>query len=158
MVDTSDFILLTVALFVFAMLQLSVNSVLLNNSKVITQTELDYTAVALAQDIADEAREKAFDEKSTGAFIPLKTEDFSTLGVDPGEVYPAFDDIDDYHNYVRVDTTEYGIYKTSCRVDYMDSVDITQVSILKTPYKRLHVQVVSEIGDSVAVTYVKPYF
>jgi hypothetical protein len=158
MVDTSEYILLVTALFIFAMLQLGLTSVLLNNSKTMIKTELDYTAVALAQDIADESRIKAFDEASTGKYIPLKESDFSTIGPETGEVYPNFDDIDDYHNYTRTDTTQHGIYRTSCRVDYMQPGKMDQASMVKTAFKRLHVQVVSEMSDTVAVTYIKSYY
>lgn len=158
MVDTSEYILLVTALFIFAMLQLGLTSVLLNNNKTMVKTELDYTAVALAQNIADESRVKAFDEASTGAPTALKIEDFSTIGPEAGEVYPYFDDFDDYDGYTRTDVTQHGIYETSCWVDYMDASDLSKVSLVKTPFKRLHVQVVSETKDTVAVTYIKSYY
>jgi len=159
MVDTSDFILLVAALFIYSLLQLNLNSVLLNNNRVMAKTERDYTAVALAQNIADESREKAFDEGSVGVYIPLKVEDFSVIGPEAGEVYPFFDDIDDYNNYSRVDTTESGIYTTLCKVDYMVEGNLNQVSAVKTPYKRLYVQVISNVtDDTVAVTYIKSYY
>ncbi|SMO85255.1 type IV pilus modification PilV family protein [Fodinibius sediminis] len=159
MVDTSEHILLVAALFIFALLQLGLTRVLLNNNKAMVRTELDYTAVALAQNIADESRTKAFDEASTGSYIPLKVpDDFSLIGSDMGETYPYFDDFDDYHNYTRTDTTQHGIYKTKCRVEYMQESDLSQVSSVKTAYKRLHVEVVSETQDTVGVTYIKSYY
>lgn len=159
MVDTSDFLLLVGALFIFSLLQLNLNSVLLNNNKVMVKTELDYTAVALAQNITDETREKAFDENAVGPYIPLKVPDgFSVIGPDAGEVYPNFDDFDDYDNYTRTDTTAHGIYKTTCKVDYMVDGNLSQVAAVKTPYKRLLVRVVSETADTVAVTYIKSYY
>lgn len=158
MVDTSEYILLVAALFIFAMLQLGLTSVLLHNNKTMVKTELDYTAVALAQNIADESRRKAFDEAAVGSYVPLSDADFSDLGPEAGEVYPNFDDFDDYHGYSRVDTMQHGIYKTSCRVEYMTASDLKLVSTLKTAFKRLHVQVVSETNDTVAVTYIKSYY
>ncbi len=158
MVDSSEYILLVASMFIFAMLQLGLTSVLLNNTKTMVKSELDYTAVALAQNIADESRSKAFDEAAVGSLKSLKDSDFSSLGPDAGEVYPYFDDFDDYHNYTRTDTTQTGIFKTSCRVDYMQENDLKQVSVLKTSFKRLFVQVVSETKDTVAVTYIKSYY
>lgn len=158
MVDTSEYILLVAALFIFAMLQLGLTRVLLNNNKTMVKSELDYTAVALAQNIADESRVKAFDEASTGAYVPLEVSDFSTIGPEAGEVYPYFDDFDDYDGFTRTDNTQHGIYQTTCWVDYMNESDMSIIAAVKTPIKRLHVQVVSETKDTVAVTYIKSYY
>lgn len=158
MVDTSDFILLVLAMFLFAILQLGVTSVLLNNNKVMMNTELDYTAVALAQNIVDEARQKAFDQNTVGSYAGITVpDDFSEIGPEPGETYPNFNDFDDYHGYIRTDTTQFGIYTTTCQVDYMDGNDLRQVSTEKTEHKRLLVRVVSETGESTAVTYIKSF-
>lgn len=159
MVDTSDFILLILAMFLFAMLQLGLNSILLNNNRVMTTTELDYTAVALAQNVVDEARQKAFDQNTVGNYGSITVpDDFTDIGSDVGEVSPYFNDFDDYHNYARTDTTEHGIYNTTCRVDYMVADQLSEVSALKTPYKRLYVRVESETGDATAVTYIKSFY
>lgn len=159
MLDTSEHILLVAALFIFALLQLGLTRLLLNNNKTIIRTELDYTAVALAQNIVDQSRGKAFDEAAAGAYSLLKVpDDFTDLGPETGEYYPYYDDFDDYNSYTRTDTTQQGIYETSCRVDYMQESDLSQVSTVKTAHKRLYVQVVSETEDTVAVTYIKSYF
>lgn len=158
MVDTSEHILLVAALFIFAMLQLVLTRVLLNNSQTMIKTELDYTAVALAQNIADESRQQAFDEATTGPYTPLEISDFSEPGPDAGEEYPNFDDFDDYHGYTSINDTQYGSYETICRVEYMNGSDLTEVSPVKTAYKRLYVQVVSETYDTTAVTYIKSYY
>ncbi len=159
MVDTSDFILLILAMFLFAMLQLGVTSVLLNNNKVMMNTELDYTAVALAQNIIDEARQKAFDQNTVGSYAGITVPDgFSTIGPETGEVYPNFNDFDDYHGYTRTDTTQFGIYTTECTVDYMNPDNLSQVSTEKTVHKRLLVRVTSETGESTAVTYIKSFY
>lgn len=158
MVDTSDYILLIAALFIFAMLQLGLNKVLLQNSKTMVKTELDYTAVALAQNIADESRRKPFDENVlVGGNIDVPG-DFSLILGPESEVYPNFDDFDDYSGYSRTDATEHGVYETTCRVDYMMESDLSQVSAIPTQHKRLLVQVVSETDDTVAVTYIKSYY
>lgn len=123
------------------------------------RTELDYTAVALAQNMVDQSRNKAFDEAATGAYSPLKApDDFTDLGPEIGEYYPYYDDFDDYDGYTRTDTTQHGIYETSCRLDYMQESDLSQISAVKTARKRLYVQVVSEAADTVAVTYIKSYY
>lgn len=159
MVDTSDFILLVLAMFLFAMLQLGFTSVMLNNSKVMMNTELDYTAVALAQNIVDEARQKAFDQNTVGgsAGVEIPGGFSTTLGPEAGESYPYFNDFDDYDGYTRDDTTQFGIYTTVCTVDYMNPDDLSQVSTEKTEHKRLLVRVTSETGESTAVTYIKSF-
>ncbi|SHF65999.1 hypothetical protein SAMN05443144_111107 [Fodinibius roseus] len=159
MLDTSEYILLVAALFIFAMLQLGFTRLILNNNRTMVRTELDYTAVALAQNIVDHSRNKAFDEAAKGAYNPLRVpDDFTDLGPEIGEYYPYYDDFDDYDNYTRTDTTQHGIYKTSCRVDYMQESDLSELSPVKTPHKRLYVRVISEVEDTVAVTYIKSYY
>lgn len=159
MLDTSEHILLVAALFIFAMLQLGLTRLFLNNNTTMVRTELDYTAVALAQNIVDQSRNKAFDEAATGAYNLLTVpDDFTDLGPEIGEYYPYYDDFDDYDNYTRTDTTQHGVYETRCRVDYMQESDLSQVSTVKTPHKRLYVQVISEVEDTLAVTYTKSYY
>lgn len=157
MVDTSDFILLVASLFIFAMLQLGLNSVLLNNGKMMVQTELDYTAVALAQNIADESRRKAFDENE-GATLSIPGDFSTTLGPEAGDTYPNFNDFDDYDGYSRTETTEHGVYDISCTVDYVSTSNLKETSAVNTQFKRLLVEVISETKDTVAVTYIKPYY
>ncbi len=158
MVDTSDFILLVAALFIFAIMQINFSGSLIRSTQNQVDTELNYTALALAQDIADESRLKAFDEVRVGYYVPVtSTSDLSTLGTD-SEVYPNFDDFDDFHNYTRVDSTRNGVYTSTVTVDYMDPTNLRQVSVNKTYYKRMMVKVASEMGDTVAVSYIRRYY
>lgn len=160
MVDTSDFLLLVAALFIYSILQLSTSSVLLNNNRVRAKTEMDYYAVALAQNIADDARGKAFDENAlVGKPLTIPDDFSSVLGPEGTENYNTFNDFDDYNGYTRTDTTQDGIYKIQCTVNYMTPGDMTKISTVKTQFKRLLVQVIPETAkDTVAVTYIKPYY
>ena len=159
MVDTSDFILLVAALFIFAILQLDYSGTLLRNARSQVTSEMEYSGLALAQNIVDEARVKAFDEIRVGPYVPISSpSQLSSIGTETGEVYPEFDDFDDYHNYTRTDTTQDGIYRTNVRVNYVDPANVNQVSANNTYIKRMQVQVVSEMGDTVGVSYIRKYY
>ncbi len=159
MVDTSDFILLVAALFIFAILQVAFSGALVRNSQNQVDTELQYTGLALSQDIVDDSRLKAFDEIRVGPYVPvLSPAELSSIGPEPGETYPNFDDFDDYDQFTRVDTTRHGVYRTLVTVDYMNPANLREVSAVKTFYKRMMVQVVAEMGDTVAVSYVRKYY
>jgi hypothetical protein len=159
MVDTSDFILLVAALFIFAILQLGYSGTLLRNSSSQVESELEYSGLALAQNLVEESRTMAFDEVRVGPYVPVSNPgELSSIGSDAGEVYPHFDDFDDFNQFSRSDTTQDGVYNVKAWVDYVNPDNVREVSTTKTFVKRMRVQVVSEIGDTVAVSYVRKYY
>src|SRR5690606_13608385 len=81
------------------------------------------TAFSLADDLIEEIKQKAFDER---------TIDFQAIGENQltpagsldkeGEVWPHFDDIDDYNNYPRnVSLPHAEGYAILCKVNYVDA-------------------------------------
>jgi len=158
--DKSELITLMGAMVIFSLLLENVNSFLGMNTKVQVQTELNYTAVALAQNIIDSARKKAFDEAVTdNKKISVIPDDFSlSLGPDMGETPKNYDDFDDYNNYSRIDTTAHEIYTTSVKVEYVTDSNYNQKSLVQTTHKKMIVHVISpSMKDTVVMSYVNSY-
>lgn len=162
MVDTSDLLLVLGAIVIFSIAVLNVNRGVTRNEVLMTEAELEYTAIALGQDLIDEARIKSFDEATvavTPSNIPAAfSKENKFGGSNDGEVYPAFDDFDDYDGYQRQDTTAHGIYTVSASVMYVTEAAPNTDAGGKTAFKRLDVVVSSPFMDhTVTLSYLKPF-
>lgn len=162
MVDTSDLLLVLGAIVIFSIAVLNVNRGITRNQLLMTQAELEYTGIALGQDLIDEARIKAFDEATTTATPSNIPGAFSQAnkfgGANDGEAYPAYDDFDDYDGYQRQDTTEHGIYRVTASVVYVTENAPNTAAGGKTAFKRLNVVVSSPFLDhDITLSYLKPF-
>ncbi|HKJ47022.1 MAG TPA: hypothetical protein VJ991_14410 [Balneolales bacterium] len=161
MFDKSELITLMGAIVIFSILLINVNSFMGTSGRLQVQSELDYTAIALAQNIIDSARLKAFDESETGGKSPQDIPiDFSIpLAPETGENSKTFNDFDDYNNYSRIDTTEHEIYTSSVKVDYVNDTSLDQHSATQTTHKRMTVSVFSNsMQDTVKFTFIKTFY
>ncbi len=162
MVDSSELLMTLGAIVIFSVAVLNINRGMARNEILMMEAELEYTAVALAQDLIDEARLKAFDEESVDgnpSNIPQGfTQSNSFGGAQDGETYPNFDDFDDYHGYSRQDTTTHGVYTTSASVMYVNVNNPDVSAGGKTAFKRLDVTVTSPfLSNTMTLSYLKPY-
>lgn len=135
--NSSQFILLFAAFII-----LSSSILIVNKSAVETEDErinakIHIKAVTEARNLFEEIKTKIFDEK----IISLNSlnKDSLTLpfhfGPD-GEVYPHFDDIDDYHNYTREIIMENNsAWKLKVIVNYVNDNNPDQFSTSPTYYK-----------------------
>jgi len=161
MVGKSDLLLVLGAMMIFSLLTVNVNSFLMKNSIIQVNSELNFTAVSLAQNIIDIARTKAFDETTTNGGQPtLIPSGFSaTLGPESGETYSSYNDFDDYNNYTTQDTTDNGIYTAQVSVNYVTGLNYTQVSNTPTSYKRMVVKISNpSLKDTVRISFIKSYY
>jgi hypothetical protein len=161
MFDKSELITLMGAMVIFSVLLINVNSFLGLNSRLQVQSELNYTAIALAQNIIDNAQLLSFDEASTDGNSPVNIPtDFSvSLGPESGETYKNFNDFDDFNNYTRKDTTEHEIYTAKVKVDYVTDGALYQSSPTQTTHKRMTVGISStSMQDTVKFTFVKSFY
>ncbi len=162
MVDTSELFMVLGAIVIFSVAVINVNHGIARNELLMVEAELEYTAVALGQDLIDEARVKAFDEacvSSAPSHIPsgfTSADEFG--GANDGETYPQYDDFDDYHGFTRQDTTVHGIYTTTAEVIYVTEDNPETSAGGKTCFKRLNVFVTSPfLSNAVTLSYLKPY-
>jgi len=101
--------------------------IFLNSNKTTTAT-LDsmitnkgiVAANSLALSLLSEIGNKAYDENTIGTTI-VSASDFSPiLQAESGEVYPNFDDVDDYNNFSKVDSIpQIGKFNLHVKVEYI---------------------------------------
>lgn len=139
------------AIALVAVISLRFNEAVLQNSSIEVENKVYLTAFSLADDLIEEIKEKAFDATT----VNFPTTDSLTLtppaklGIDPMaiggfEVYPAYDDIDDYNGYVRnISAPHAEDYEISCLVWYVSPVNQNLFSNVQTFYKRVEVTVTS---------------
>ena len=125
---------------------LSFNSALLQSTTVEVENKVYLTAFSLADDMIEEIKEKNYDEK-TLVFPTTNRNNLTpalSLGPESGEVYPYFDDIDDYNNYSKFITAPHAeSYTVSCEVDYVMEDDSNVNSTNQTFHKRVNITVSS---------------
>jgi hypothetical protein len=107
------------AIILLSLVSLSFNSAVLQNTTLETENKVYLTAFSLADDLIEEIKQKAFDEKT----IDFQAINVNQLTYPPdkesGEVWPYFDDIDDYNNYIKpVSLPHAEGYTVSCIVNY----------------------------------------
>lgn len=111
------------ALMILGLISLRFNSSVLDNMTVEIENKVYLTGFSLADNLIEEIKQKAFDENTIDfQAIPLyKLTAPGSLKME-GEVYPYFDDIDDYNNYeVDVSLPHAEGYKVTCTVNYCTS-------------------------------------
>lgn len=162
MVDTSELLLVIGAMVLLSVAIINVNRTNALNDIVLMESELEYTGIAIGQDIIDEARAKAFDENcvsSTPNNVPAGfTRSSKFGGMNDSENYANFDDFDDYHGMSRTENTRHGVYQVTANVNYVSETNPNSVSNNKTLYKRMNVIISSDfLPNQIQLSYVKTY-
>jgi hypothetical protein len=136
--------LLTImALMMMGRMILMVNTTTLDAGFTKDMSEYRITATSLGTSLLEYANSLAFDEATVDTFLLVS--EISSLsasasfGPDAGETdYSLFDDIDDYHNYSRVDTLENSaIFKTRGYVQYLDHTGNTLFTTTTKNFNKL---------------------
>ena len=134
------------ALLLVSLISLRFNSAVLENSTIETENKVYLTAFSLANDLIEEIKMKAFD----AATVKFPTTDPSvltspySLGHADYEVYPNFNDIDDFNNYSRTITAPHAEnYVVRCQVYYVSEFNPDYKVMTQTFYKRVDVTVTS---------------
>lgn len=132
------------ALLLFSLVSLNFNSTVLSNTTVEVENKVYLTAFSLADDLIEEIKQKAFD----AATIDFPTTNPSTLTAanDLGhgwwEIYPDYNDIDDFHGFVDMVSTPHAEgYEITCVVQYVDGDYPDQIVSTQTFYKKVTVTV-----------------
>ena len=125
---------------------LRVNNNFLSTNASLANSKYKILAVSLATSIIEEASSKRFDENTI--INPIYDESALTpkdnLGPD-GEVYPNFDDFDDYNMYTFSTQNDSSflsaVFTGYCTVEYVDTTNLNGSSNIKTWHKKLTVYV-----------------
>jgi hypothetical protein len=112
------------ALVIFSIISLLFNSSVLQNTTVEIEDKIYLTAFSLADDLIEEMKQKAFDERTVDFQAINKTQLTPplSLGKDGTEAWPNFNDVDDYKGYTKlVDAPQAEGYTINCDVSYCDA-------------------------------------
>jgi hypothetical protein len=161
--NTGQMLLAAGGLILLATIFLTVNRTYANSSDLLVSTKLDVLAVSLATSIVEEATSKAFDAITVGNSV--HTLDSLTsphlLGPLSTEVYPNYNDFDDYNGLELVDSTTIDQVKFSikCTVTYVDENDPSKISYTPTWHKRITVEISNKfMVNEVKLSTVQSYF
>lgn len=153
--NTGQLLLMIAAMTLLSLITLSVNNTILSSSDSLLESEATVNALSVAQSMLDEIGTMEFDEKTIikRVFYADSLTAPSSLGRESGEVYPNFDDIDDY-NYFRgtsakqVVTPRMGTFFVVDSIYYIPEPDTSDYSFdypspynARTFYKKIIVEV-----------------
>ena len=145
------------SLFLLSMTSMNFNSSLLQSNTAELENKVYLTAFSLADDVIEEIKQKSFDEKTLifPTVNPLTLTSPEALGQE-GEVYPYFDDIDDYNNFSRdADAPHSEKYHISASVYYVSETNPDAKSFTQTFYKKVDVTVSSPyLKHNVILTFI----
>lgn len=131
-----------VALMIFSLISLRFDSAVLQNVEVEVENKVYLTAFSLADDLLEEIKQKAFDEKTVDfkAITTTALTPSANLGKESGEVWPNFNDIDDYHNYSKpVSLPHAEKYTVTSQISYVQANNQDQISTTQTYFKRVEI-------------------
>lgn len=164
-----------------AVLTLAANRAILGTYSNLLETQAMIAAIAEAENLLEEIQSKSFDNAVAGAAgtsggsqggapqgkpgglppgIAKKPSDFTPpglLGREPGEWYPQFNDMDDFHGLIK--RTWNPLFKDSLdvrvSVTYVNTQKTSQVATTQTTAKKVEIKVFTEgMQDTLAVSRV----
>lgn len=138
------------AVLLFGLVSLRFNSAVVQNISLEVENKVYLTAFSLADDMIEEIKQKAFDEWTSDGKLKVvaltSLTEHSALGKESGEIWPDFNDIDDYNNYPKTVGLPYlehfNVYTTVRYANPDDFSDTTYTS--RSFFKRVDVTVTSE--------------
>jgi type II secretory pathway pseudopilin PulG len=167
MFNTGQMLLVLGAMLLFSIALPSLNNAVLFSESNQIVTQVENSALAVAQGYLSEAAVKIFDEVclTSPPLIAAQLTPVASIGSDAGETYPNFDDVDDYGDLTLVDTTAFPsiTFNISGAVDYVDPDNPETTSAAPTFVKRLRVTVTSSYlvdpasGDSLQIMLERLY-
>ncbi len=142
--------LTTAAMILLAIISLRFNSAVTETSSADTNNKVYLTAFSLADNLIEEIKGKSFDQTTINfpTTNPASLTSPDELGPDSGEVYPYYNDVDDYNGFKDTVTAPYfETYYISCNVQYVSASDPDEVSSTQTFYKKVTVTISSPYLD-----------
>ena len=137
--------------------------ILFNDDNREAEAEYQIMAINLLDKFIDQVALRSFDEASVYGMpngIPGSLTSPSNLGPETNEIYPNFDDYDDYHNFSITDTTSSGMdYTIKVDLGYVTIDDVETFSINRTSLKRMNVTLSSTfISNEVHLSRIFSYY
>jgi len=158
--NTGQLLLTTSALVLLSLVILRINNGFLSTNQVMMENKFNVLAISLGSSLLEEATGKAFDANTAENTVTSLSQ-LSTIGPGAGEVYPNFNDFDDFDNLVKVDSTlPSAVFTIRCNVCYVNpSNPNVSTGTTKTWHKKLTVTVTSpSMTDTVRFSTIYSYF
>jgi hypothetical protein len=159
----AEMIILVGAIAILGRFSLTVNNALAHNEIHVIQSEYELNAIAIAESYFRQAWLKSFDENTVNSFPASIPEDFTddeALGVDTGESYPNFDDIDDFNDFSILDTADNGMaYTLAISVGYITADNKENFANSPTTLKRMNIAIGGDyLRNTVNLSRIYPYW
>jgi hypothetical protein len=157
--NTGQMMITLAAMVLLSLVILRVTTNFLTTDDVLMESKFGVLGISLATSIMEEATGKSFDEKSDSGTV-LSLSDLSSIGPDAGEVYPNFDDFDDYDGLVKIDSSmPSAIFQIECKVNFVNPNNLDGYSASKTWHKKLKVLVTTKSSpDTIEMQTIYSYF
>jgi hypothetical protein len=162
-IGRAELLILLGAIAIFGRYSLTINAARYNNDFRIIACESQTVAASIADGVIETAVTKGFDEATVSTILSgglTSLTEPNLLGAESGEVYPDFDDIDDFDGFTMSDTAVNGIqFEITSTVGYVSEDDPVNFQSDQTYLKRLNVTVSSEfIPEPVTISRVFSYY
>lgn len=162
-IGRAELLILLGAIAIFGRYSLTINAARYNNDFRIIACESQTVAASIADGVIETAVTKGFDEATVSTILSgglTSLTEPNLLGAESGEVYPDFDDIDDFNGLTMSDTAVNGIqFEITSTVGYVSEDDPVNFQSDQTYLKRLNVTVSSEfIPEPVTISRVFSYY
>ena len=149
--NTGQMLITIGAITLLSLVILRISSTMIITTDVLDRSKIGLLAVSMATSIIEEINSVAFDENTVSGSVTDSEGLSLALGAEALEVYPDFDDLDDYNefrNSPKIDTidiseTNFIVFQTFCAVDYVEEGSPEVISVDNTFDKRLEVKVTS---------------
>jgi hypothetical protein len=151
------------AVILFGLAMLGIYHGIQSHQKTLIECEVLPRAILHAERFIEEARTRAFDEATVSRAVANADEltPPDSIGPDDGEIYPSFDDVDDFHDLTKT-WQEDGIdFQAHCVVNYADGIlpDPIQDVSYATFVKRFSMTVTSPYLDyTVSLNHIFAYY
>jgi len=153
--NTGQMMMAIGAMLLLSTVMLRVNSNNLLNGTLRDEAQYGVLATSIASSLIEEATGKAFDAKSDSNSVFSLTEltDVGSLRPESAEVYPDYNDFDDFNGLALVDSSMPSApFNVSCSVCYVNPKNINVASSVKTWHKKITVVVSSPYMSDTIVT------
>lgn len=160
--NTGQSMLAIGAMMLLSTIVLRVNNNFLQTNEVMLESKFGVLATSLAQSIIEEASNKAFDAQTDGSAVHDSTllTPIGGLGPAGSEIYPNFNDFDDYNNFrdtiTHLPSANFYIH---CTVNYVTATNPNGISSDITWNKKLTVTVTSPSSkDTIRMSSIFSYW
>lgn len=140
------------ALMLMGRLILSVNTTTLDVGYAKDMAEYRIIGTSLGTSMIEQSNALAYDETTVDTNVTSTTmlTAAASFGPDGLEVPNTFDDIDDFHNFVKFDTLQSVVYRSKILVSYLN---VTSSSMTTTTTRTYSKQITVEVTSDYLVDY-----